>query len=69
MLKFNFVGIDFVRAFVDGHLHIKFFLTDKDESINVRHIKIITTDPYFDLIHYPSEFENDGFDIKIIDKQ
>jgi hypothetical protein len=58
MLKFNFVGIDFVRAFVDGQLQVKFFLTDQDETINVRHIKIITTDPYFDLIHYPSEFED-----------
>lgn len=58
MLKFNFVAIDFVRAFVDGQLEIKFFLTDNNENENIRHIKIITTDPYFDLIHYPSEFEN-----------
>lgn len=58
MLKFNFVAIDFVRAFVDGQLQIKFFLTDSNENENIRHIKIITTDPYFDLIHYPSEFEN-----------
>ena len=57
MLKFNFITIDFVRAFVDAQLQIKFFLTDSDENENIRHIKIITTDPYFDLIHYPSEFE------------
>jgi hypothetical protein len=58
MLKFNFVGIDFVRAFVDGQLQVKFFLTDSDESINIKQIKIVTTDPYFDLWHYPAVFED-----------
>jgi hypothetical protein len=58
MLEFNFVGIDFVRAFVDGQLHVKFFLTDNEDIPNIRQIKILTTDPYFDLWHYPSVYED-----------
>lgn len=58
MLKFNFIGIDFVRAFVDGQLQVKFFLTDSDESVNIKNIKIVTTDPYFDLWYYPAIFED-----------
>ena len=58
MLKFNFIDIDFVRAFVDGQLQVNFFLTSDIQNENLNRIRIVTTDPFFDLEHYPSVYDD-----------